>query len=354
MSDRIALEPPIRQMPPVVARNEAGSHETAHNRPRAFTLVELLVVIGIIVVLISILLPTLAAARHSANVVRWKAYMAQLRVNPDVVALYDFQVDDWDMAADASGHIHNPTTTLENKAIGDPSDRLTTVRTNLNGTFAGNLTGNVAQNPTWVKGRWNGKGALNFTSTLFQYVDCGNARDWSRISYGLTVAVWFKPVDTSSGNIVGREYGPTHTGAYYAWDVYDKAGYPQVRTDRNATNSPTAMRQQDWNHIVFTYGCTSVHQGSMYGNVYQDDVKANYYSVTSVQSGSSSFSVYPTTQNVRIGAAAGSAESNLTPHDPLNGQIDEIVIFKETMQDNGMPVPPDVDKLYLIGQAARE
>lgn len=113
---------------------------------RAFSIIELLIVLTVMMVIVAISVPSIATARERSRFVNWKGYSQNLRVDQDLIAYWNFEEQD-------SGD------ELWNRAAGNALEQ---ARAQLEPKmFDGEISG---ENPDerWTDGRWIGKGALNF------------------------------------------------------------------------------------------------------------------------------------------------------------------------------------------------
>jgi prepilin-type N-terminal cleavage/methylation domain-containing protein len=143
---------------------------------RAFTIIELLVVISIIALLIAILLPSLAGARDRARFIKWAGWSHGMRTDTRMVAYYNFEQQ-------GAGHDK-----LWNRAAGDPflAAKADWEPASMDGRIYRGTSGSTVNEANrtdvlWEANgplqRWKGKGAMVFDDTQRDHVDVED-HDW--------------------------------------------------------------------------------------------------------------------------------------------------------------------------------
>lgn len=162
-------------------------------RRLAYTILDLLVVIGIIALLVSILLPALAKAREQARYVRWQAFSRDMSMDENMAVHYNFQND-------------RGGTSLCNMAVAnhDPTYLPNSMDLTLHDISNGMAT---VTNPDMISyfwsadGRFKGKPAASFLNSgpsinmdIFPTRPAGSGMlaRLLRKSQAITIAVWIK------------------------------------------------------------------------------------------------------------------------------------------------------------------
>jgi prepilin-type N-terminal cleavage/methylation domain-containing protein/prepilin-type processing-associated H-X9-DG protein len=243
---------PANASPPPVALTPGESHDHStffdeerrmkkHGQPAGFTLVELLVVIGIIALLISVLMPALGKARAAANRAVCLARMREMSNASQMYAAENkgFFPPIWNGSDWPSVHFDRPAifpTTGDPKntcylskymGVGNTANRYICPALQGNANFS--ITGNQSYRYNVIIGGSRGPAIQQpnplipghyftrpyKTSEIRQASKMALFLDSDTITSGLGNAMWFRLVSPFTGNPVGKNYTyPNFTGNF--------------------------------------------------------------------------------------------------------------------------------------------